>query len=261
MRRHLSTISGILSNKMKRVPVLLCTGRRYAMLRLLPVEIMWHPAQMARWFGGLNATRSHLWDLCFWQSALGADWGGVAHTLSKLFSITDQPEDPGQSSQCCFYIPVLFFFILFKVFAILFLALFFIILNLRGIGNKKGEKKMYNDSHLLTHGLHHICLILLSFSAPPSVHFSKDIFEVNLDLFLAPPAPAAISALLMNDYLGAQWPYWTQITPPVLFLWLCLQMLFLSYLVRECALMPARDLSIGLITSSELIIFKAWWLC
>lgn len=33
------------------------------------------------------------------------------------------------------------------------------------------------------------------------------------------------------------------------------------YLVRGCALKPRRDLSIGLITSSELIIFKAWWLC
>ncbi|KAG7244603.1 hypothetical protein INR49_029622 [Caranx melampygus] len=40
-----------------------------------------------------------------------------------------------------------------------------------------------------------------------------------------------------------------------------LQMPFLSYLVSECTLRPTRDLSIGLITSSELIIFKAWWLC
>lgn len=59
--------------------------------RLLPVEIMWRPAQMARWFGGLNATHSHLWDLCVWLQALEEL---ELHTLCLKTPVCHR--DPGQ---------------------------------------------------------------------------------------------------------------------------------------------------------------------
>lgn len=51
---------------------------------LLPVEIMWHPAQMACWFGGLNATHSPLWDLRFGIELLAQT---KLHTLGLNFSV------------------------------------------------------------------------------------------------------------------------------------------------------------------------------
>lgn len=54
---------------------------------LLPVEIMWRPAQMAPWFGGLNATHFHLWDFCVWHNTLGWDWSRVLFRSVKLVRI------------------------------------------------------------------------------------------------------------------------------------------------------------------------------
>lgn len=152
-----------------------------------------------------------------------------------------QAEGWGHSSQNCLTSPP--FFVLFKVLWVC---------GQHRTGNRKEGNLPWRTCLVLA-----ICLILPS----SSVHFSWDVFEVNLNLLQTLPAPAALSALLINDYLGAQRPYWIRTTPPVLPLWFYLWMPFLSYLVRKCALKPTRGRGIGLITSSELISFKAWWLC
>lgn len=54
---------------------------------------MWHPAQMARWFEGLNATHSHPWELCVWNQALCSV--RVAYSFPELLYAADlwrQPE-------------------------------------------------------------------------------------------------------------------------------------------------------------------------
>lgn len=55
------------------------------------------------------------------------------------------------------------------------------------------DLKTYNS--ILMVGLLNMCLILLHRCA----HFSRDAFEVNLDLFPGLTAPAALSAPMMND--------------------------------------------------------------
>lgn len=57
---------------------------------LLPVEIMWLPAQMVPWFAGLNVAHRHLWDLCVWHYALGSDRSGVPYFLSKLLDFNQE---------------------------------------------------------------------------------------------------------------------------------------------------------------------------
>lgn len=65
---------------------------------------------------------------------------------------------------------------------------------------EKTRREIYHDERVLVLA---ICLILPS----SSVHFSRGVFEVNLNLLQTLPAPAALSALVINDYLGAQRPY------------------------------------------------------
>lgn len=101
-----------------------------------------------------------------------------------------------------------------------------------------------------------MCFILLHFCAL----LSRDGFEVNLDWFPGLTAPAA----LISSY--DKWLFQSALiilTPnyshsPIS---LVLSSNVLPLLPFKAMCFEAYNPSIGLITSSELIIFKGWWLC
>lgn len=91
-----------------------------------------------------------------------------------------------------------YFFWLFKIFEMLFPILFCWMLN----SDKKWMKdELYDVYPLLIVWSRCILVYSATFLCNTTVHFSKKVFKVSLDLFKALPAPAAIAALLMNDYL------------------------------------------------------------
>ena len=181
---------------------------------LLPVEITWHPAQMARWFGGLNATHSHLWTFVF-GSRLCAQTEPQLHTL-YLNSCISQIfwEIQKLCSHNCFYIPVLFIEIFFKF---LSLALFSLMPHLRETGNRRGWEE--NPQWLAPFDTGNA--LCVPYSAKPLCTKSSFFMRCLWGQPRPVPSPACTSSNISSFWWmtiwGAQWPYWTWIICPVLF--------------------------------------------